>query len=72
MYILTVAPATLAELIGDKAAQLNTSIYVDNNAQAVQTRAADNNIPEFAAKYMDNDNIIHPTNLPSRRTSTRS
>ena len=60
MYILTVAPATLAELIGDKAAQLNTSIYVDNNAQAVQTRAADNNIPEFAAKYMDNDNIIHP------------
>ena len=60
MYILTVAPATLAELIGDKAAMLNTSIYVNNNAQAVQTRAADNNIPEFSAKYIDNDNIIHP------------
>ena len=59
-YILSVVPATLAELIGEKAADLNTAIYVDNNAQAVQTRAANNNIPAYAAKYMDNDNIIHP------------
>lgn len=39
---------------------LNTSIYVNDDAEAVQTRAASNGMPEFAAKYVDNDNIIHP------------
>ena len=38
MYILTVAPATVAELVGDKMAMLNTSIYVNDDAEAVQTR----------------------------------
>lgn len=60
MYILTVVPTTIAELVGDKMALLNTSIYVNDDAEAVQTRAASNGMPEFAAKYVDNDNIIHP------------
>ena len=60
MYILTVVPATVAELVGDKMAMLNTSIYVNDDAQAVQTRAAGDGIPEFSAKYVDDDNIIHP------------
>ena len=60
MFILTVVPATVAELVGDKMALLNTSIYVNDDAQSVKTRAASNGMPEFAAKYVDNDNIIHP------------
>ena len=59
-YIIKVGKVTTAELIGDKAAQLTTDLYVNNDAQAVATRAADDNIPEFAAKYVDNDNKIHP------------
>ena len=34
---------------------------MNNNAQAVATRAAGDNIPEFAAKYYDDDNMIHPS-----------
>ena len=59
-YILQVGKVTTAELIGDKAAQLSTDLYVNNDAQAVKTRAAGSNIPDFAAKYIDNDNKIHP------------
>ena len=59
-YIIKVGKVTTAELIGDKAAQLSTDLYVNEDAQAVATRAADNNIPDFAAKYVDNDNKIHP------------
>lgn len=60
VQILTVGPATVAELVGDKMAMLNTSIYVNDDAQGVQTRAASNGIPEFSAKYVDESNIIHP------------
>ena len=59
-YIIKVGKVTTAELIGDKAAQLSTDLYVNNDAQAVATRAASDNIPDFAAKYVDNDNKIHP------------
>ena len=60
-YILKVVPATVAELIGDKQAQLNTDIYVDDNQESVKTRAANDNMPEFAAKYVDNADIVHPS-----------
>ena len=60
-YIIKVGKVTTAELIGDKAAQLSTDLYVNNDAQAVATRAAGDNIPEFAAKYYDDDNMIHPS-----------
>ena len=59
-YIIKVGKVTTAELIGDKAAQLSTDLYVNEDAQAVATRAASDDIPDFAAKYVDNDNKIHP------------
>jgi hypothetical protein len=59
-YIIKVGKVTTAELIGDKAAQISTDLYVNEDAQAVATRAADNDIPEFAAKYVDDNNMVHP------------
>ena len=59
-YIIKVGKATTAELIGDKAAQISTDLYVNEDAQAVATRAAEDNIPDFAAKYVDDNNKIHP------------
>jgi hypothetical protein len=59
-YILQVTTASVAELLGNKKVQLNTQAYVNQNAQSVKTRATGDNIPEFAAKYIDEDNVIHP------------
>ena len=59
-YILKVKGVTAAELIGDKDAQLTTDWYVNTDEASVATRAADENIPEYAAKYIDNDGLIHP------------
>ena len=59
-YIIKVGKVTTAELIGDKGAQISTDLYVNNDAQAVATRAAEDNIPEFAAKYVDENNMVHP------------
>lgn len=62
-YILDVAPASLAELLNGKDVRLSTDLYVNQDAQAVRSRAAADNIPEYAAKFIDEDNIIHPTAL---------
>ena len=59
-YILSVVPATIAELVGDKHFDLQTDIYVNQDAGAVKTRAASSNIPEYAAKYIDANNVVHP------------
>lgn len=59
-YIVEVVPATMAEVVGDKSVNLQTNIYVNNDTHSVQTRAAADNIPEYAAKYIDNDNVVHP------------
>ena len=59
-YILDVVPATMAEIVGDKKVDLQTDIYVNKDANAVQTRAAADNIPEYAAKYVDDNNVVHP------------
>ena len=60
-YILTVVPATLAELIGEKEVQLNTDLYVNNNIKAgAVTRAGGVDMPAYAAKYVDGDQVIHP------------
>lgn len=59
-YILDVVPATLAEVIGDKKVNLQTDIYVNSDDGAVKTRAAASNIPEYAARYVDANNVIHP------------
>lgn len=60
-YVLKVAPATVAELIGEKAVTLNTSIYYNENAQTAGTRA-DNGQPVslMAAQHTDENNIVHP------------
>jgi len=58
--IIDVENATVAEVVGEKAVNLKSDIYVNQDANAVKTRAAGDNIPEYAAKYVDNDNVIHP------------
>ena len=60
-YILTVQPATVAEIIGDKKVELNTGIYVNHDAKDGDvTRADGTMIPGYAAKYMDQNNVLHP------------
>ena len=58
-YILTVVPATVAELIGENKVTLNTAAYFNPNVQGGQTRAGIS-MPDYAAKYMDENDIIHP------------
>lgn len=58
-YILKVQTATVAELIGEKDAQLSTALYVNNEPQAL-TRAASNGFSAFGAKYIDQTGTIHP------------
>ena len=58
-YILTVVPSTVAEVIGDKKVNLQTDIYVNNDINPL-TRAAGSDIPAYAAKYVDENNVIHP------------
>ena len=60
-YILKVKTATVAELIGKKQAMLSTEVIVNENTEAVKTRAASSNIPEYAAKYVDENDVIHPS-----------
>ena len=50
-YILTVTKVTVAELIGDKVAQLSTDIYVNKNFKGSS---------DLSAKYTDDDGKIHP------------
>lgn len=60
-YILTVEPATLAELVGENEVQLNTDLYVNNDIQEGSvTRAGGVDMPAYAAKYVDADQVIHP------------
>ena len=59
-YIIKVEGVTAAELIGEKSAQLVTDWYVNEDETLVATRAAYDNIPEYAAKYVDDDGLIHP------------
>lgn len=60
-YILTVEPATLAELIGEKEVQLNTGLYVNNDIkEGAVTRAGGVDMPAYAAKYVDGNQVIHP------------
>lgn len=59
-YIVDVVPATVAEIVGNKKLNLMTDIYVNKDAGAVKTRAAGDNIPEYAAKYIDDNETIHP------------
>lgn len=59
-YILDVVPATLAEVLKGQEMRLSTDLYVNQDAEQTRTRAAELNIPEYAAKYVDDNNMIHP------------
>ena len=59
-YILTVERATVAELIGDKEVMLNTGLYVNDDNQRANTRVGGIDMPDYAAKYIDDNHIIHP------------
>ena len=61
-YILTVREATLAEILGDKKLNVNTSIYYNKDAQGGQTRAGVE-MPDYAAKFMDENDVIHPAQV---------
>ena len=49
----------MAELIGENKVTLNTAAYFNPNVQSGQTRAGIE-MPDYAAKYMDENDIIHP------------
>jgi hypothetical protein len=61
-YILTVTPATVAEILGNKKVTLNTSVYVNPDAEGGQTRAGIS-MPGYAAKYMDENDVLHPATI---------
>ena len=61
-YILTVVPATFAEIVGDNKVSITTAAYFNPNVQSGQTRAG-MEMPDYAAKYIDENDIIHPAAL---------
>ena len=72
-YILKVKRSTIAEVIGGRDLVLNTGIYY--NPAAAKTRSADTGMPEQAAKYIDENNVIHPAAItfkPVNGMTTRS
>ena len=72
-YILKVKRSSLAEVIGDRELVLNTGLYY--NPETATTRAADTGMPEEAAKYIDEHNIIHPAAIsfkPIEGNNTRA
>lgn len=59
LYILKVQTATVAELIGDKNAQLSTAVYVNDDAPAM-TRSMSKGFSSYGAKYVDETGTVHP------------
>lgn len=60
-YLVSVRPAAVSEIIGNKKVSLSTEIYVNPNADGSEVTRADGLLmPGYAAKYMDDNNVIHP------------
>ena len=73
-YILKVKRSTIAEITGGRDMVLSTALYY--NPSAASTRAAATGMSEDAAKYVDENNVIHPAaitinSLPGENTATR-
>jgi hypothetical protein len=68
-YILQVIPSSISEVLAgnDKEYKLSTELYVNNDPATTRTRAAENNTSEFAARYIDENNVIHPMVITYRR-----
>ena len=65
-YIIDVVPCTLAELLKGQSFRMSSDLFVNTDQASTRTRAAELNIPEYAAKYIDDDNVIHPTAVTYR------
>ena len=68
-YILNVIPSSIAEVLNgnDREYKLSTEVYVNTDPESTRTRAAENNTPEYAARYVDENNVIHPMAITFRR-----
>ena len=68
-YILHVTRSSLAEILAgnDKEIQLSTELYVNTDPASTRTRAIENNTPEYAARYIDEKNVIHPMVVTFKR-----
>ena len=68
-YILNVIPSSIAEVLtgNDREYQLSTELYVNTDPATTRTRALENNTPEYAARYIDEKNVIHPMAVTFRR-----
>ena len=68
-YILNVIQSSIAEVLAgnDKEYQLSTEVYVNTDPVSTRTRAIENNTSEFAARYIDEKNVIHPMAITYRR-----
>lgn len=58
-YILTVIPSSIGEVVQGKDVTIQTSIYANPNAGATRSGVM-GNVPDYAAKYIDEMNIVHP------------
>lgn len=47
--------------------QLSTKLYVNTDPASTRTRAIENNTPEYAARYIDEKNVIHPMAITFKR-----
>ena len=47
--------------------QLSTKLYVNTDPASTRTRAIENNTPEYAARYIDEKNVIHPMTITFKR-----
>ena len=65
-YIIDVAPCSMAELLKGQKFMMSSDLYVNTDPGKTRTRAAELNIPEYAAKYVDDDNVIHPVAVTYR------
>ena len=65
-YIIDVAPCSLAELLKGQQMRLSSDLYVNMDPEQTRTRAAELNIPEYSAKFVDDDNVIHPISVTYR------
>ena len=65
-YIIDVAPCSMAELLKGQKFMMSSDLYVNTDPEKTRTRAAELNIPEYAAKYVDDDNVIHPVAVTYR------
>lgn len=59
-YIVDCTRCSVAELLNGTEIQLNTNLFVNTDPEKTRTRAAELNLPDYAAKYIDDENVMHP------------